>query len=92
MHNRVVLERRLFDESRPMLRGFVGAEAIMVELDNSARISLSGNDYPTMQKIVDESRERIALAAERLFDTQCFTSAKGQDGMCHILVSAIDLD
>lgn len=90
MFQRVILERTLPADGRLVLRGFAGIDPILVELDTSARMKLSGQTMRSDQEAVEAGYDRIVRAVERLCETPYLSAAT--DDVIHILVSGLDLD
>jgi hypothetical protein len=92
MIDRVILEHRSVDNSKPVLCGLAGAEPILVELDTSATMKLCprGSSADT-QRVIDQGYDQIVRAVERLLDARC-SEGRRVDHRTHIIVSALDLD
>ena len=92
MIDRVILEHRSLDISKPVLCGQAGSEPILVELDTSATMKLcpQGSSADT-QRVIDQGYDRIVRAVERLLEARCSERSR-VDHRTHIIVSALDLD
>ncbi|WP_340316526.1 hypothetical protein [Rhizorhabdus argentea] len=92
MIDRVILEHRSRDSTKPVLCGLAGTEPILVELDTSATMKLCplGSSADT-QKVIDQGYDQIVRAVQRLLDARC-SEGRRVDHRTHIIVSALDLD
>lgn len=88
-----ILGRFSRSSGRVLLPGRIGAEQLLVEVDQGARMKLCGTKTGlSVRAAIDQGHAQIAAAAARLYAASSIEPGRKAGEPARIIVTALDLD